>query len=105
MTRYSGSIEEEGSKHSGEKVEKKTIIFEEKYDVDINDFSTTKEVDEYLEYKFGRKLKIIKPETKGIVSDRNIFELKEYDINRLFDATIKKSAKEIFYSIKRYFGF
>jgi len=38
----------------------KTLIFEEKYGVNIEDFSTTTEVDEFIEKKLGRKLRVKK---------------------------------------------
>ena len=37
----------------------KTVIFEEKYGVNINDFSTTEEIDEVIEKQKGRKLEIV----------------------------------------------
>ena len=36
----------------------KTLIFEEKYGVDIKDFDTTGDVDKFMEKKLGRKLKV-----------------------------------------------
>ena len=44
----------------------KTVIFEEKYGVSINDFSTTEEVDKLIENKIGRKLKVVKIYNHGI---------------------------------------
>ena len=38
----------------------KTIIFEQKYGVDIADFKTTEEVDAFIEKKEGRKLRVVK---------------------------------------------
>jgi len=67
----------------------KTVIFEEKYGVDIEKFSTTTAVEEFIENKIGRELQVIEPCGHGIVSNRgNIFKLKDYDINRMFDETI-----------------
>ena len=40
----------------------KTVIFEEKYGVNINDFSTTEEIDEVVEKQIGRKLEIVRIE-------------------------------------------
>jgi hypothetical protein len=37
----------------------KTVIFEEKYGVNIEDFSTTQEIDKFIEKREGRKLKVI----------------------------------------------
>lgn len=67
-----------------------TVIFERKYGVNMNDFSTTEEVDRIIEEKIGRKLQIIKLEDHGIVHSRGgIFKLRKYDIDRRFDETIK----------------
>ena len=38
----------------------KTVIFEEKYGVNINDFSTTEEIDGVVQKQIGRKLEIKK---------------------------------------------
>lgn len=68
----------------------KTVIFEEKYSVDVRDFSSTEEIDKVVEDKIGRKLQIVELEDHGIVHSRgNIFKLKKYDIDRLFEETIK----------------
>ena len=67
----------------------KTVIFEEKYGVDIEKFSTTSDVEKFIENKMGRELRVIEPCGHGIVSTRgNIFKLRDYDINRMFDETI-----------------
>lgn len=45
--------------------EKKTIIFEEKYNVNINDFSTHVDIDEFIAKKLGKdKLSIQECEIK-----------------------------------------
>lgn len=68
----------------------KTAIFEEKYGVDVSDFSTTEEIDEVIEKEKGRKLEIVKIEGHGIVHSRgDIFKLRKYDIDRMFDETTK----------------
>lgn len=67
----------------------KTVIFEEKYGVDIGKFSTTSDVEKFIEDKIGRELKVIEPCGHGIVSNRgNIFKIRDYDIDRMFDETI-----------------
>ena len=40
----------------------KTVIFEEKYNVNINDFSTTEEIDEVVEKWKGRKMEVVNME-------------------------------------------
>jgi hypothetical protein len=54
----------------------KTIFFEKKYGVHIDDFKTTEEIDDFLEKKLKRKLKI-----KDIHMRiwRNINDLKKSD--------------------------
>jgi hypothetical protein len=44
----------------------KTVIFENKYKVNINNFSTTDEIDEVIEKKIGRKTKMVKINNHGI---------------------------------------
>ena len=67
----------------------KTVIFEEKYGVGIEKFSTTSDVEKFIEDKIGRELQVVEPVDHGIVSTRgNIFRLRDYDINRRFDETI-----------------
>ena len=71
------------------KTVRKTVIFEEKYGVDIEKFSTTSDVEKFIEAKIGRELQVIEPIGHGFVSNRgNIFKLRDYDINRMFDETI-----------------
>ena len=68
----------------------KTLIFEEKYGVNMNDFSTTEEIDKVIEEKIGRKLQITKLDDHGIAHSRgNVFKLRQYDIDRRFDETLK----------------
>jgi hypothetical protein len=68
----------------------KTVIFEARYGVNVNDFSTTEEIDNVIEKKIGRKLRCIKLDDHGIAhSSGNVFKLREYDIDRMFDETIK----------------
>lgn len=58
-------------------IKKKTIYFEEHYNVDIDNIHSTEEVDEIIEKKIGRKLKVKKVE---------IFPIKNYerDIDYVF---------------------
>ena len=41
----------------------KTIFFEEHYNTNIKNFSTTTEIDDFIEEKLNKKLKIIKINT------------------------------------------
>ena len=68
----------------------KTVIFEEKYGVNIDDFSTTEGIDKVIEKQKGRKLEIVKIDDHGIVPSRgNVFKIRKYDIDRMFEEAIK----------------
>lgn len=68
----------------------KTVIFEEKYGVNIDDFSTTEDIDKVIEKQKGRKLEIVKIDDHGIVPSRgNVFKIRKYDIDRMFEEAIK----------------
>jgi hypothetical protein len=41
----------------------KTIFFEDKYKTDISQFSTTTEIDKFMENKLGRPLRVIRIQT------------------------------------------
>ena len=57
----------------------KTVIFEEKYGVNIGDFSTTEDIDKVIEKQKGRKLEIVKIDDHGIVPSRgNVFKIKNW---------------------------
>jgi len=44
----------------------KTVIFEDKFKVNITNFSTTEEIDKVIEKKIGRELKMVKIDNHGI---------------------------------------
>ena len=68
---------------------RKTVIFEEKYGVNIEDFSTTIDIEKFMEDITGRKLHVTKPEDHGIASSRgSVFKMRAYDIDDRFDETI-----------------
>ncbi|GBE54759.1 hypothetical protein BMS3Bbin15_00920 [archaeon BMS3Bbin15] len=70
--------------------DRKTVLFEEKYNVDISEFLTTEEVDKFIEKKEGKKLEIVSLEG-GIVNARgNVFPVLDIDIDSVFDKTIGK---------------
>jgi len=70
---------EEGNKQTDDGPKNKTVIFEDKYGVDISSIYTTEEVDEVIENKTGRKLRVI--DLHG--------NLKDWDIDKLYCETIK----------------
>ena len=47
-------------------MKRKTVIFEKKHNVNINDFSTTNEIDEVVEKRIGRKLKVVTIDNRGV---------------------------------------
>ncbi|MCK4730723.1 MAG: hypothetical protein KAT28_05385 [Candidatus Aenigmarchaeota archaeon] len=77
--KYSGKIPEEQ--------EHKTVIFERKYGVDIRDYSTTTEVDKFIESQIERKLRLVEPRGYGLVPEGE--SLEDYTLNDLVDKTIE----------------
>lgn len=68
----------------------KTIIFEKRYGVNVENFTSTEEIDEVVEKKIGRKMGMVKLEGQGIVHGRgNVFKMRKYDIEERFEDTIK----------------
>lgn len=45
----------------------KTAIFEKKYNVNIDDFATTEEIDRFIERKICRKLKMVNVDDHGVL--------------------------------------
>jgi len=69
-----------------------TLIFEKKYGVKINDFSTIEEIEKFIEEKEGKKLQTVKLDSHGFAHSRgSIFRVKRYNIERMFNKTIKKN--------------
>ena len=63
----------------------KTVIFEKKYGADIKKFSTTEQVDEFIEGKLGRKLKVKNHEGNVVTRRGSIFPFKNYEIDKKLD--------------------
>ena len=79
---------EEGNKQTDDGPKNKTVIFEDKYGVDISSIYTTEEVDEVIEKGIGRKLRVI--DLHGnLITDYG-------DIDTLYCGTIKKRSKRKF---------
>jgi|Deesub1362A_J573_1020465.scaffolds.fasta_scaffold00348_58 hypothetical protein len=73
---------------------RKTVLFEEKYGVDIRNFHSTKEIDKVVENKIGRKLKVVKVGSRVVSSGRgNIFKIRKYGINKRFKKAIRYKQK------------
>ena len=64
-----------------ELMKKKTVVFEDKYGVDINNLNSTIEIDMVIEKAIGRKLDIKKTD---------IFPIKKYDVNKMLDEALER---------------
>jgi len=45
----------------------KTVIFEKKYGVNIDDFGTTEEIDVFIEKKEGKRLRVVDLDDHGVL--------------------------------------
>ncbi len=63
----------------------KTVIFEQKYGTDIQKFSTTEQIDEFIESRLGRELRVTPHEGHIVTKRGSIFPLKNYDIDSNLD--------------------
>ena len=87
---------EEGNKQTDDGSKNKTVIFEDKYGVDISSIYMTEEVDKVIENKTGRKLGVI--DLHGnLITDYG-------DIDTLYCRTIKKRSKRKFFDIPYFFS-
>ena len=70
---------------------KRTVIFEEKYGVNIDDFSTTEEVDDFVAKKLGKKSLDVEFIHADVVSARGaIIPIVSNEIDKKFDMAIKR---------------
>jgi len=69
-------------------VARKTVLFEKEYNTSISDFSTTEEIDSFIEKKLGRKLEIKQIESSVVTNRGSIFPSKEYDIDKMLDSSL-----------------
>lgn len=68
----------------------RTIIFEDKYGVNIDDFSTTEEIDDFVAEKLGKKSLDVEFIHQNIVSARGaIVPIVNNDIDKEFDIAVK----------------
>ncbi len=68
-----------------------TVLFEDKYNVKIKDFSTTCEVDKFVARKTGKKSLRVVPVSPDIISARGaVIPVVDVEINGMFDKAIKK---------------
>lgn len=69
----------------------RTIIFEDKYGVNIDDFSTTEEIDDFVAEKLGKKSLDVEFIHRNIVSARGaIVPIVNNDIDKEFDIAVKR---------------
>lgn len=72
-------------------VKARTIIFEDKYGVNIDDFSTTEEIDDFVAKKLGKKSLDVEFIHRNIVSARGaIVPIINNDIDKEFDIAVKR---------------
>jgi hypothetical protein len=68
----------------------KTILFEKKFRVDIKDFKSTNDVDNFVEGKLGRKLEITRIRSPLIGGHRSPFPHRKYDIDKLLEEALRR---------------
>jgi len=80
--------------------ETKTIIFEKKYGVSIDDFEDTKKIDAFIESKIGRPLAVKKRQTALTARGGNVFRVSNKSSESI-DASFSKSADNMIAQIER----
>jgi hypothetical protein len=65
----------------------KTIFFERAFGDDIGSFSTTKEIDRFVEERRGKKMKVVEISTPLVPG--NVFRIRCYDIDELVDRALE----------------
>jgi len=67
-------------------------IFERRFGVAPTRFCTTKEVDDFVEKRLGRPLKVVRSRSQSFVRPQgNVFPVREYDVDKLVDDELRKS--------------
>jgi len=66
-----------------------TVLFEQKYNTNIEDFSTTSQINKFIEDKEGKELEIAVVETDIITTRGDIFPMLDVDIDKTFKEAIK----------------
>lgn len=67
----------------------KTVVFEDKYKTEINKFSSTSQVTEFLEEKLNKRLKVVSL-NQNLVSNRgNVFTICNKNIDKELDKALK----------------
>lgn len=66
-----------------------TVLFEQKYNTNIEDFSTTSQINKFVEDKEGKDLEIVVVETDIITTRGDIFPMLDINIDKTFEAALK----------------
>ena len=80
------------SEGSRMKRRRQTVIFEKKYGKNLEEFSTTEEIDTFLNAdlgKVGKKLGVRKIDASIVISRGNVFPNKEYDIDERLERALE----------------
>jgi len=71
----------------GEMVQK-TVLFEKHYQVDVNQFKTTDDVDRFLEERSGQKLGVVRISGNIVEQTGNILPVKHINADNIIDKAI-----------------
>ncbi|MDO8841864.1 hypothetical protein [Methanocalculus sp.] len=67
-------------------VKMKTMYFEKKFGISIDDLKSTIEIDDVIEKKIGRALRVKKQESLLINHAGCVFSLKDYEIDKKIES-------------------
>ncbi len=62
---------------------RKTVFFERVFGVNIDSIKTTKEVDEVVERRRNRKMRVVEIISPVVYNRGNVFKIRKYDIEKL----------------------
>lgn len=65
-----------------------TILFEQKYNTNVEDFSTTSQINKFVEDKEGKSLEVVVVKTDIITTRGDVFPTVDINIDRAFEAAI-----------------
>lgn len=68
----------------------KTILFEEKYGINIDDLHSIEEIDQVIEKKSGKKLTISNQECGLVDQVGNVFPIVSFDIDEQVNARLRR---------------
>ena len=67
-----------------------TVLFEKKYNTQIKNFSTTSQVNKFVEKEEGKKLDVVVIKTDVVTSRGDILPMLDENIDEMFDKAIKQ---------------